>query len=288
MYDLGKGVAVDLSKAMELYQLAGEDGWGVGSANAGDLYRLGLGVDKDLGKALELYEKAISQGNNVALGRKAMALAELYKEGDDPRPVVNALLRAASNSEPAGSVDLGLAYLNGSYGLPIDPMAASVHLTRGLDLGDPWGGIYLAMIEIARWDGDLERAQSVGEMLQTIAQGDAGGPRAQALALLGQLGIVVGAPRAQVTDLIERAFALNPEDDIVLNSRANLMVVMGNFAEADALLQKAVEAASDWAPYYARRSIVQLNLGNSERSKELENLANKAPEGQYFLQFIGK
>lgn len=286
IYDVGMGVPADLNKAAELYKQAADDGWAVGMSNLGDLYRLGLGVEQDLQKALELYEQAIARDHTSALGRKAMALAELYKDGDDPKPLVTALLQAASLSDGLGSANLGYAYLNGQYGLPVDPIAASVHLKRGYDLGQGWAGIYLALIEIARWDGDLQAADRLRQMLDTMAAGTDNELRAQALALKGQLGLLVGAPKADVADLIDRASALLPDDAIVLDSRATLMAAEGKFSEADALLEKATETAEDWAPYLAKRSVIQQKLGNATRSEELKTLAGNAVEGQYFLQFI--
>jgi thioredoxin-like negative regulator of GroEL len=161
-----------------------------------------------------------------------------------------------------------------------------VHLKRGYDLGQGWAGIYLALIEIARWDGDLQAADRLRQMLDTMAAGTDNELRAQALALKGQLGLLVGAPKADVADLIDRASALLPDDAIVLDSRATLMAAEGKFSEADALLEKATETAEDWAPYLAKRSVIQQKLGNATRSEELKTLAENAVEGQYFLQFI--
>lgn len=116
LYDNGLGVDADLKKALELYQVAADAGWGVAYSNIGDLYRLGLGVEKDETKALEHYDQAIAKGNEVALGRKAMMLAEGHQQGEDPRLVVDALLKAAIRSDAIGSVELGLAYLNAASG----------------------------------------------------------------------------------------------------------------------------------------------------------------------------
>ncbi|QLF69871.1 SEL1-like repeat protein [Peteryoungia desertarenae] len=287
LYDTGRGVEADLKKALELYQLAADAGWGVAYSNIGDLYRLGLGVEKDEARALELYNQAIAKGNEAALGRKALMLAGAHQEGDDPRPVVSALLEAAIRGEAVGSAELGLAYLNGRFGLPVDPVAASVHLKRGFDAGDNFGGLYFAIIEMARWDGHFERAEQLRRALQSIVDSEDHENRGPALALLGQFGLITGLNRSQVTDLIERAAQLSPDHHIVLNSRANLLVANGDLAGADALLEKAALAQPDWAPYYARRSIIQLRLGNAEKSKELETQANNARDGQYLLQFIG-
>lgn len=287
LYDNGLGVDADLKKALELYQVAADAGWGVAYSNIGDLYRLGLGVEKDEAKALEHYDQAIAKGNEAALGRKAMMLAEGHQEGEDPRPVVNALLQAAIRTDAIGSVELGLAYLNGRFGLPSDPIAASMHLIRGFDAGDNLGGIYFAIIEMARWDGNLERAEQLRRTLQRIIDSDDHEHRGPALALLGQFGMIAGLDRMQVTDFIERAAQLSPEHPVVLTSRANLLVANGDLTGADALLEKAVLAEPDWAPSYARRSIIQMKLGNAEKSKELEAQANNARDGQYLLQFIG-
>lgn len=287
LYDNGLGVETDLKKALELYQVAADAGWGVAYSNIGDLYRLGLGVEKDEAKALEHYDQAIAKGNDAALGRKAMMLVEGHQQGEDPRPVVDALLQAAIRTDAIGSVELGLAYLNGRFGLPADPIAASVHLKRGFDAGDNFGGLYFAIIEIARWDGNFERAEQLRRTLQSIVDSEDHEHRGPAMALLGQFGMIAGLNRAQVSDFIERAAQLSPDHPIVLNSRANLLVANGDLAGADALLEKAALAEPDWAPYYARRSIIQLQLGNAEKSKELETQANNAADGQYLLQFIG-
>ena len=60
-YQLGKGVAIDLKKAVELYTLSAEQNYAPAQYSLGFCYQLGKGVAIDLKKAVELYTLAAEQ-----------------------------------------------------------------------------------------------------------------------------------------------------------------------------------------------------------------------------------
>src|SRR5690606_30116208 len=69
MYELGDGVAADLTRAAELYRGACERGSQPACSNLGILYERGRGVVVDFGKALELHTNACNAGEARACAR---------------------------------------------------------------------------------------------------------------------------------------------------------------------------------------------------------------------------
>ena len=65
MYEEGKGVEKDLTKAVEWYQKSAEQGDAEGQWRLGVMYEEGEGVEKDLAKAAEWYQKSAEQGNSI-------------------------------------------------------------------------------------------------------------------------------------------------------------------------------------------------------------------------------
>jgi len=61
-----RGVPKDLSKAIELYTKAANQGNKAAQNNLASMYIHGEGVPKDPSKAIELYTKAANQGDTAA------------------------------------------------------------------------------------------------------------------------------------------------------------------------------------------------------------------------------
>ena len=77
MYELGKGVAVDLAQAASLYRDAAEQGLIGAQFNLGLAYLTGRGVEQDPAKALEWLRQAAEQGHT----RSQYKIAEMYEAG---------------------------------------------------------------------------------------------------------------------------------------------------------------------------------------------------------------
>ena len=67
MYYLGQGVAKDFRRARELFELGTQRGDSMGPCSLGLLYQKGQGVPEDLKKAEEMYEIGIERGNDFAV-----------------------------------------------------------------------------------------------------------------------------------------------------------------------------------------------------------------------------
>lgn len=76
-YDVGRGVAVDLSKAVALYQRAADGGNVEAVGHLARMYGEGRGVEKDEVKALKLYQRALDGGAETA----ACNLENMYVDG---------------------------------------------------------------------------------------------------------------------------------------------------------------------------------------------------------------
>ncbi|KAK8893003.1 hypothetical protein M9Y10_030259 [Tritrichomonas musculus] len=77
LYENGKVVEQDYSKAKEYYELAASNNNSYGYIHIGNLYKEGLGVDKDFSKAKEYFEIAAKMDNSEAF----ISLGTLYLYG---------------------------------------------------------------------------------------------------------------------------------------------------------------------------------------------------------------
>lgn len=78
MYEHGRGVAKNLSKAAELYQKAVEQGDNRAENNLGYMYEIGEGMPKDFVKAMDLYRKSAAAGNVAAIYN----VGYMYEQGE--------------------------------------------------------------------------------------------------------------------------------------------------------------------------------------------------------------
>ena len=77
MYEKGEGVEQVYAKALELYQIAADQGDAQGQNNIGDMYENGHGVEQDFEKAMEYYQLAADQEFAPAF----IGLGDLYRDG---------------------------------------------------------------------------------------------------------------------------------------------------------------------------------------------------------------
>lgn len=93
LYANGRGVEVDIDRALRLFGEAAAAGSREAKLNLGVMYDLGQGVEQDFAKAMELYREASAAGVGQA------------------------------------DYNLGVMYANGS-GVPVDRIEAVVHFSR--------------------------------------------------------------------------------------------------------------------------------------------------------------
>jgi len=98
LYQEGRGVTRDATKARELYTRAAELGDAEAQFNLGNIYLLGEGIEADEAWALTYYRQAAAQGHELAQRN----LAELYKaSGITPPPPDSAPPAAPTPTERA-------------------------------------------------------------------------------------------------------------------------------------------------------------------------------------------
>lgn len=79
LYEIGNGVDQHMQKAIELYRMSADMGYGPAQSYLGDIYYEGRCVEKNLITAVELYKKAYD-GRRLS-ERGAVRLAECYENG---------------------------------------------------------------------------------------------------------------------------------------------------------------------------------------------------------------
>lgn len=79
LYEGGKDVAKDMTKAVELMRKGAEAGYAPAECGLGDMYYEGRGVEKDLEQAVKYYNLALEQGQISE--NAAKRLADCYREG---------------------------------------------------------------------------------------------------------------------------------------------------------------------------------------------------------------
>jgi TPR repeat protein len=111
-------------------QAAAAKGDPVAEQELGRAYQLGQGVPVDFTKALELYRKSAAQGNAKAMNN----LGILYHYGKgvpaDDKEADRWLLQAAAKDLPAAELAVGLGYRSGDLGFARDPKSAEKWLIK--------------------------------------------------------------------------------------------------------------------------------------------------------------
>lgn len=273
----------DPRQVLDLLQKAADAKIGSALRALAIMHHTGNRMEKNEALALQYYDKAIAEGDAVARFGKASLLLDRYVAGDDPQPIVSAYLDAARHNNPEAHTVLGRLYRDGGLGLPLDPYAAIGNFERAAGLGDPAGALDLARMMAAIWRDDLGKLQRAVDLLREVAGRNDPVLSADAMAVLGEIGlsisIAVGTPEA----LIERAMMINSGSAHVQAAYALLLKTRGDMKGADAALDKAIAMLPRWAPNYAKRAVLQEAMGNKDLARELQAKAEAAPEGRYFL-----
>jgi len=122
-YETGRGVAVSLPKAVELYEAAAKAGDAQGQHNYAHMLQNGFGVERNLSAAARWYRAAAEQGLAVAQDN----LATMYMHGSgvekDRTEAVRWRRKAAEQGLANAQCDLAWMYVNG-VGIERDPTEA--------------------------------------------------------------------------------------------------------------------------------------------------------------------
>jgi uncharacterized protein len=117
---LGQLLADDATPQIQDLQAATAKGDPVAEQELGRAYNLGQGVPLDFSKALDLYRKSAAQGNAKAMNN----LGIMYHKGQgvaaDDKEASKWLQQAADKDLPSAELALGLGYREGGLGLPKD------------------------------------------------------------------------------------------------------------------------------------------------------------------------
>lgn len=285
LYEDGLGVEADPARAEALYRRAAEAGIGVAFNNIGSMYEDGRGVAADRAKALDNYRRAADLGYSPAIGNLAWML-EHAPGGtvDEPHVLVATYLRAAAAGVDFAHTRLGHFYRDGRYVAAADIDAALTHYQRGMDLGDPWAGLYRAQILLANSRGhpDDERAGAAA-LAAVIAEAD-GELKAEALSLRAEHLLRHGGSTEEALAALMEARRVAPDAAAPHAAHALLLERLGDLEGADEKLAAALEIESDYAPWYARRADLRERLGDPATAAELRTQASTARFGAFFLE----
>ena len=117
MYQTGRGVAADESRAVQLFQKGCEWGYAVGCTSLGAMYSAGRGVIKGMrSRAAQLYQKRLRWGYAVG----CTGLGARYADGrgvtkDDSR-AVQLYQKGCDGGYAVGCTSLGAMYATGGRG----------------------------------------------------------------------------------------------------------------------------------------------------------------------------
>lgn len=283
LFDYGLGVDQDYSEAITHYKAAADAGIGVGLYNLAGFHLDGYGTRKDPARAAELYRKAMEAGYTNAAGGLANSLHEVWKDGDDPKPVVDAYIAAADRSIAFAHTVLGHFYRDGSFGLPVDPLAAMSHYHEGMQLGDDWATLYLSQMLAFSGSWRPENLKEAESMMRTLTVSENEVLKAQAMSELSNILAARGEMK-EAASLVDAALSLEPDNSVVLSAHARLLAQSLEFEAADRVLTRAIEIDPDWAPLYRQRAQVQEKLGDEAEAISLRSKAGGASMGRIFLR----
>ncbi len=138
LYEEGRGVTQDYSRAVEFYTKACKGRISHGCYSLGMMYDNGQGVAKDSSQAVAFYSKACDAGEAEGCNN----LGDMYSNGqgvekDDAR-AVSLFSKACILSSADGCSNLGNYYRLG-LGVAKDSEKARQLLTKGCKMGNQWG-----------------------------------------------------------------------------------------------------------------------------------------------------
>jgi TPR repeat protein len=142
IYAIGRGVAMDVSRAVALYQKGCDGGNGAGCTNLGYMYESGEGLAKDVARATALFQRACD-GNNARGCNRLGQYSLLGSRGPkDPRRAMTLFQKACDlgiDWSAVGCSNLGHMFEDGT-GVPIDVGRAAALYDRSCSLAHPSAG----------------------------------------------------------------------------------------------------------------------------------------------------
>ncbi|MBW1787098.1 MAG: sel1 repeat family protein [Deltaproteobacteria bacterium] len=137
-YATGKGVALNHSRAAELYRKACDGGLAMGCSNLGHMYENGYGVNKNNRLAADYYRKGCDGG--YAGG--CTSLGFMYEKGHgvnrDNKAAAHYYQKGCDGGNAVGCTNLGYMYEKG-YGVKQDNKLTVDYYQRGCDGGNARG-----------------------------------------------------------------------------------------------------------------------------------------------------
>ena len=137
LYENGQGVPQNFSKAFGWYKKAAEGGLPDGYFRLGQCYELGLGVAVSYPEAAANFQKAA----DLKIGAADYRLAALSMSGFLGQPDINKILdhlnKSVGNGYSDAANELGVIYLEGRFGQPMDQDKAMDFFLKGSELGNP-------------------------------------------------------------------------------------------------------------------------------------------------------
>ncbi len=138
MYDEGRGVPQDQTKAVALYQRACEGGAPAGCNSLGSMYGEGRVVSRDLTKSMDLFRKACEGGYAMGCSNLGLGYAQGKGVKQDYFQAVDLFRKACEGRYAIGCTDLGIAYQAG-IGVRQNNAEALKYFGKACDLKDEEG-----------------------------------------------------------------------------------------------------------------------------------------------------
>ncbi|GES88045.1 kinase-like domain-containing protein [Rhizophagus clarus] len=148
---LGIGTDVDMSKALELYQLAVDLGNVSGINNLGYFYRNGIGVNVNKGKAYELYQKAANLGSTSSINNLGYCYENKIGRNLSERKAFEFYEKAANSGNTYGMKNLGDCYYCNFGSGGVDEQKAFDLFQEAANLGNT-----CAMSELGRFETNFK------------------------------------------------------------------------------------------------------------------------------------
>ena len=145
MYEYGKGVEQDCTKALEWYTKSAEQGDSDAQWLLGDMYEYDRGIEQDYNEALEWYTKSAKQGNSTGQWR----LGNMYEYGkgveQDYTKAFEWYTKSAEQDDSVGQWSLGCLYELGQGTIQNCVKAVELY-SMSADQGDSQGQYNLARV----------------------------------------------------------------------------------------------------------------------------------------------
>ncbi len=143
-YANGRGVAKDEADAVKWYRMSSEEGCPDGTCSLAWCYADGQGIAKDEGEAVRLFHKATDAGDAWGI----VCLGNMYSDGrgvkKDDAEALRLFRKAAQAGERSGICNVGWAYAKGR-GVPQDQAEAVKWYRKAADAGYPEAMINLGL-----------------------------------------------------------------------------------------------------------------------------------------------